>query len=159
MMSKALNARDYLPHQTPMILVDRVIAVDDESVHCQVSTAPDGVLAPFLNAQGELPAWFGVEIMAQTVGVWSGWHARRAGAQKIQPGMLLGGRNWRATTAAFPAAITLDIRLRLLMRDDRMGSFEGDIRYKDRLLASGRLTTYQPNEHELQQLMSQGKQP
>ncbi|MDU6431740.1 MAG: hotdog family protein [Pantoea sp.] len=159
MMSKALSARDYLPHRTPMVLVDHVIAVDDESVHCQVSTAPDGVLAPFLNAQGELPAWFGVEIMAQTVGVWSGWHARRAGAQQIQPGMLLGGRNWRAAAATFPGAITLDITLRLLMRDDRMGSFEGEIRYGDRVLASGRLNTYQPDEQELQQLILQGKQP
>lgn len=158
-MSKTFPAGDYLPHQTPMILVDRVIAVDDESVHCQVSTTSSGVLAPFLNAEGELPAWFGVEIMAQTVGVWSGWHARRSGAQKIAPGMLLGGRNWRVTAATFPAAITLDITLRLLMRDDRMGSFEGEIRHGDRVLASGRLNTYQPNEQELQQLMSQGKQP
>lgn len=158
-MSTARCASDYLPHQTPMVLVERVIAVDDESVHCQVSTASDGVLAPFLNAQGELPAWFGVEIMAQTVGVWSGWHARRSGAQTIQPGMLLGGRNWRAATATFPGAITLDIRLRLLMRDERMGSFEGEISHGDRILASGRLNTYQPNEQELHQLMSQGKQP
>lgn len=158
-MSNALSAGDYLPHQTPMILVDWVIVVDEESVHCQVSTAPGGVLAPFLDAQGSLPAWFGMEIMAQTIGVWSGWHARRAGTQIIRPGMLLGGRNWRATTPSFPGDITLDIKLRLLMRDDRMGSFEGDICHGDRVLATGRLNTYQPNEYELQQLMSQGKQP
>lgn len=152
-------AADFLPHKTPMVLVEQLIAVDEESVHCRVTTAKTGVLAPFLNQQGELPAWFGVEIMAQTVGVWSGWQAKRAGTILIQPGMLLGGRGWRATQPHFPANATLDITMRLLMRDDRMGSFEGEIHYGDLLLASGRLNTYQPNEEELQQLMSQGNQP
>lgn len=152
-------AADFLPHKTPMVLVERVIAVNDDSVHCQVSTAKEGCLAPFLTTQGELPAWFGVEIMAQTVGVWSGWQAKRAGSTLILPGMLLGGRGWRATQSTFPANATLDITMRLLMRDDRMGSFEGEICHGERLLASGRLNTYQPNKEELQQLMSQGNQP
>jgi predicted hotdog family 3-hydroxylacyl-ACP dehydratase len=136
-----INARaaDFLPHATPMVLLDQLIAIDDDSVHCQVSTAACGVLAPFLTRSGELPAWFGVEI--------------------IQPGMLLGGRGWRSLFPCFPAAATLDITMRLLMRDDRMGSFEGEIRHGECLLASGRLTTYQPTNAELEQLMSQGNQP
>ncbi|KAF6638971.1 MULTISPECIES: ApeP family dehydratase [Pantoea] len=152
-------AARWLPHAAPMLLLDQLIAVDDEQVHCQVSTCAGGVLTPFLTPQGELPAWFGVEMMAQTVGVWSGWHAKQGGATLIPPGMLLGGRGWRAERSFFPASVTLDIRMTLLMRDDRMGSFEGDIHYGTQRLASGRLNTYQPNEAELQQLMSQGNQP
>ncbi len=152
-------AADFLPHDTPMVLIDQLIAVSDDSVHCRVSTAPHGVLAPFLTAQGTLPAWFGVEIMAQTVGVWSGWQAIRNGATHIQPGMLLGGRGWHAQQPTFPANATLDISMRLLMRDDRMGSFEGEIHHGDLLLASGRLNTYQPDEEALALLMSQGNQP
>lgn len=149
----------WLPHAAPMLLLDQLISVDDDQVHCQVSTCTGGVLTPFLTPQGELPAWFGVEMMAQTVGVWSGWHAKQGGDTLIPPGMLLGGRGWRAHQPHFPARATLDIRMTLLMRDDRMGSFEGDIRHGSQLLASGRLNTYQPNEAELQQLMSQGNQP
>ncbi|MDF2042567.1 MULTISPECIES: hotdog family protein [unclassified Pantoea] len=149
----------WLPHAAPMLLLDQLIAVDEEHVHCQVSTSADGVLAPFLTPQGELPAWFGVEMMAQTVGVWSGWHAKQGGATLIPPGMLLGGRGWRADQPYFHANVTLDIRMTLLMRDDRMGSFEGDICYGPQRLASGRLNTWQPNETELKQLMSQGNQP
>lgn len=149
----------WLPHAPPMRLLDQLIAVSDEQVHCQVSTRPDGVLAPFLMLTGELPAWFGVEIMAQTVGVWSGWHASQRGVTLIPPGMLLGGRGWKAHQPTFPADAMLNITMTLLMRDDRMGSFEGEIRQGTRQLASGRLNTYQPNEAELQQLMSQGNQP
>jgi len=49
------------------------------------------------------------------------------------------------------------------MRDDRLGSFEGEIRCNDVMIASGRLNTYQPNQQELIQLqqtpLKQGVQP
>ena len=101
-MTDFLPVGDYLPHRAPMLLLDRVIQVSDERVVCEVTINHHGVLAPFLNAQGELPAWFGVEIMAQTVGVWSGFHARQRGDRDIRPGMLLGGRGYRATAATLP---------------------------------------------------------
>lgn len=157
-MSDFLPVDAYLPHRAPMLLLDRVIQVTDDSVICAVSINATGVLAPFLTAQGDLPAWCGVEIMAQTVGVWSGFHARQRGDSEIRPGMLLGGRGYRASSPAFAANSTLRVEMRLLMRDDRLGSFEGEIRCGDAIFASGRLNTYQPNEHELIQLQ-QGVQP
>ncbi|WP_343551853.1 hotdog family protein [Pantoea sp.] len=157
-MSDFLPVGDYLPHRAPMLLLDRVIEVVDDSVICAVSINASGVLAPFLTPQGELPAWFGVEIMAQTVGVWSGYHARQRGDSDIRPGMLLGGRGYRASHPTFAANSTLHIEMRLLMRDDKLGSFEGEIRCNDEVIASGRLNTYQPDEQELHQLQ-QGLQP
>ncbi|MBK0095307.1 hotdog family protein [Erwinia sp. S63] len=157
-MTDFLPVGDYLPHRAPMLLLDRVIQVSDERVVCEVTINHHGVLAPFLNTQGELPAWFGVEIMAQTVGVWSGFHARQRGDRDIRPGMLLGGRGYRATAATFASDSTLRVEMHLLMRDDKLGSFEGEIRSQDTVLASGRLNTYQPDEQELNQLQ-QGMQP
>ena len=157
-MTYFLPVVDYLPHRAPMLLLDRVIQVSDERVVCEVTINHHGVLAPFLNTQGELPAWFGVEIMAQTVGVWSGFHARQRGDRDIRPGMLLGGRGYRAAAATFAADSTLRVEMHLLMRDDKLGSFEGEIRSQDAVLASGRLNTYQPDEQELNQLQ-QGMQP
>ena len=157
-MTDFLPVGDYLPHRAPMLLLDRVIQVSNERVVCEVTINHQGVLAPFLNAQGELPAWFGVEIMAQTVGVWSGFHARQRGDRDIRPGMLLGGRGYRSAAATFAADSTLRVEMHLLMRDDKLGSFEGEIRSQDAVLASGRLNTYQPDEQELNQLQ-QGMQP
>lgn len=157
-MSDFLPVGDYLPHRAPMLLLDRVIQVTEDSVICAVSINASGVLAPFLTPQGELPAWFGVEIMAQTVGVWSGYHARQRGDSDIRPGMLLGGRGYRANHPTFASNSTLHIEMRLLMRDDKLGSFEGEIRCNVAMLASGRLNTYQPDEQELHQLQ-QGLQP
>ena len=158
-MSHYLPVAEYLPHRAPMLLLDRVVNVTDDSVTCTVALTRNGVLAPFLTAEGDLPAWFGVEIMAQTVGIWSGFHARQRSDTVIRPGMLLGGRGYASRTATFTADSILHIEMRLLMRDDKLGSFEGEIRNDDHILASGRLNTYQPDEDELTRLAQQGKEP
>ncbi|MBN3345066.1 hotdog family protein [Pectobacterium brasiliense] len=158
-MSEYLAAAAYLPHSAPMVLVDEVIHVDDEHAHCRVVVSRESILAPFLNAQGHLPAWFGIEIIAQTIGVWSGWHGRQISGmqEKPRPGMLLGGRGYRCKQDNFPAGSLLDVTVTLLMRDDKIGSFEGEIAIAGETYASGRLNTYQPDEHELTALLEQGK--
>lgn len=156
-MADFLLPEAYLPHRAPMLLLDRVVQVTADAVVCTVTIDSQGVLAPFLTPQGELPAWFGMELMAQTVGVWSGFHARQQGVTLIRPGMLLGGRGYRAAAATFPAGASLQVRMHLLMRDERLGSFEGEIRHGEICLASGRLNTWQPGDDELQRLSTQGE--
>ncbi|PWC20020.1 3-hydroxy-fatty acyl-ACP dehydratase [Brenneria roseae subsp. roseae] len=156
-------AESYLPHEHPMVLVDEVIHVDDEHAHCRVMVKSDSILAPFLDEKGHLPAWFGIEIIAQTIGVWSGWHRRRQGDhqnhdKKPRPGMLLGGRGYRCKQDVFPEGSRLDIYVTLLMRDEKIGSFDGEIVIDGEKYATGRLNTYQPDDSELQQLLEQGKQ-
>lgn len=51
-----LTAAGYLPHDTPMVLLENVVSVTEETAICDVVVSPDGVLAPFLNARGALPA-------------------------------------------------------------------------------------------------------
>jgi len=154
-MAALLSAEHYLPHATPMVLLEQVVAVSDETAHCRVRVSGDGVLAPFLNADGQLPAWFGIEIIAQTIGVWSGWHARQRGDNELRPGMLLGGRGYRCSQPVFPADGLLDVKITLLMHDEKIASFEGEITVNGEPCASGRLNTYQPDDKELIQLMQQ----
>ncbi|QYM93004.1 ApeP family dehydratase [Dickeya zeae] len=146
----------YLPHHAPMVMVDEVVRVDQNSACCRVRVSRDGALGPFLNAEGNLPAWFGIEIIAQTVGVWAGWHHRQHQDEKPRPGMLLGGRGYRSQQDAFPAGALLEVNVTLLMRDDKIGSFDGDILIAGDVFASGRANTYQPDETELQRLLEQG---
>lgn len=154
-MVKYKTAAEYLPHDAPMVMVDRVINVNEESACCQVEVSQHGVLAPFLTPSGDLPAWFGLEIIAQTIGVWSGFHGRQLDDHKPSPGMLLGGRGYRCSQAYFPAGATLQVSVTLLMRDNKIGSFDGEITLNGECYARGRLNTYQPDRQELQQLLQQ----
>lgn len=155
-MSRYLPPGDYLPHDAPMLLLDEVLAVSADAARCQVALSADGVLAPFLDGEGRLPAWYALELMAQTVGVWSGWHRHQQGEKKIALGMVLGARDLECSVTHFPADATLDIAVHLLMQDSRFGSFEATIHHHGQPVATGRINTFQPDEAELAQLFNQG---
>ena len=84
--------------------------------------------------------------MAQTVGVWSGWHRHEQGKNSIELGMVLGARELLCAAGILPAGQTLTITVKLLMQDDRFGSFECSINDGE---ATGRINTFQPTAEEL----------
>lgn len=155
-MSPYLTPGDYLPHDAPMRLLEDVISVTDDTATCRVTVSPHGVLAPFLDAQGNLPGWFALELMAQTVGVWSGWHRRQQQQEHIALGMVLGAREFICAAGILTGGLTLEVTITLLMQDTRFGSFECVIQADGETLSSGRINTFQPTSEELNSLFQQG---
>jgi predicted hotdog family 3-hydroxylacyl-ACP dehydratase len=156
-MSHYLSPGAYLPHDAPMLLLETVLNVSDEQAICQVTVNRHGVLAPFIDASGALPGWYALELMAQTVGVWSGWHRQQRGEAQISLGMVLGARELKCVAGEFTADSVLDISVSLLMQDERFGSFECVITADGEPLASGRVNTFQPTTEELTTLFQQRK--
>lgn len=147
---------DYLPHDAPMLLLESVESVSEETAVCRVTVSGQGVLAPFLNAEGGLPGWYALELMAQTVGVWSGWHRQQQGRSSITLGMVLGARELVCAAGQFPANILLTVSIKLLMQDERFGSFECAITADGCTLGTGRVNTFKPTHEELTSLFNQG---
>lgn len=155
-MSFYLTPGHYLPHDAPMILLDSVVNVSDEQAVCRVTVNNAGALAPFLNPAGALPGWFALELMAQTVGVWSGWHRLQRGEQQPALGMVLGARELKCALPEFAPGSVLEVAVSLLMQDDRIGSFDCTICSGGVACASGRVNTFQPTAEELTTLFQQG---
>lgn len=151
-----LSPVDYLPHDAPMMLLGSVECVTDDTAVCRVAVNRQSVLAPFLNADGDLPGWYALELMAQTVGVWSGWHRQQLGQDHIALGMMLGARELICASGRFMQGLTLEITVKLLMQDERFGSFECAISADEETLATGRVNTFQPSAEELTSLFNQG---
>ena len=63
---KYLSPAEYLPHDAPMMLLETVESVTDNGAACSVTVSGHGVLAPFLNADGDLPGWFALDEALQT---------------------------------------------------------------------------------------------
>ena len=152
-MNDFLPPGDYLPHAPPMVLLDKIHSVGDDSAVCRVKVDPEGVLAPFLDSNNALPGWFALEIMAQTIGVWSGWHGLKNG-EIPNIGLLLGTRGLRCERPSFPQGSELVCHIHLSLRDEKLGSFECAITLNGEQVASARLNTYQPDEQEIEQLLS-----
>lgn len=69
-MTKLPPIEQLLPHDKPMILVDRALDVQQDTIHCQVDIAEHN---PFFDSASQtVPAYVGIEFMAQSVAgvVW-----------------------------------------------------------------------------------------
>lgn len=131
---------ELLPHAGDMILIDQVDSCDDEQIHTRTRVRPGGL---FNRADGSLPAWVGVELMAQSVAAYAGCRARRNG-QPVELGFLLGTRKYECAAESFPAGAELHIHaLRSLEDENGMGVFECHLRGPG-IHASARLNVYRP---------------
>lgn len=112
---------ELLPHAGDMILLDAVEQVDSEGIQTRVQVRPGGLLNC---ADGTLPAWVGIELMAQSVAAFAGYRARQAGVP-VELGFLLGTRSYQCNVEHFPVGVELQIRATRSLEDESgMGVFE-----------------------------------
>lgn len=139
-----------VPHAAPMILLDEVLDYDDTTMRAAVTIRETTL---FRDAGG-VPAYAGLEYMAQTCAAHVGALARDAGAP-VRVGFLLGTRQYKIHVPRFQLSERLIVTVRLIYRDDEMGSFDCRIDIGEREAGEARLNVYQPrNEQNLQAMMS-----
>ena len=131
---------ELLPHRPPMLLVDRLLEDDAEMVRVEVTVRPDGL---FVTGEG-MPAWVGIELMAQTVASWAGLRAHESG-EPVRLGFLLGTRKYECTLAHFPLGGRLEIEARQeLVAENGLAVFACKIFLGTDLIASASLNAFQP---------------
>jgi len=138
-----------LPHDEPMVLIDRALSIGEESIHCQVDIGEHCI---FFNKESQTsPAYLGIEFMAQSVAAWSGYHALAKGHQP-PIGFLLGSRRYKAFCDEFTQGQTLDIYAEQLMEDNGMAVFSAKVEHQGELVAQCQLNVYVPTEQKLQEM-------
>jgi len=131
-------AAELLPHAGPMLLVRRVLSHSPERTVCAVEVADSEL---FRAADGRVPAYVGLEYMAQCIAAHGGLAARALGAAP-SPGLLVGAkqlalhREWLATDES------LEVSARLLGRAGALASFRCELRAGEELVADGTLSVY-----------------
>jgi predicted hotdog family 3-hydroxylacyl-ACP dehydratase len=134
------DIRSFLPHSGIMVLLDRLLAVGTEALLAEVTISP----ASLFCQQHGVPAWVGVEYMAQAIAAYAGYTARQRG-EDVKIGFLLGTRRYEAACAEFAIGSVLQVHVqKLLQADNGVGSFECHIRDGAQHLASANITVFQP---------------
>ena len=130
---------ELLPHAGSMMLLKRVIAFDENSMTTEVIVHNDALFGD----SNAVPAWLGIEYMAQTVAAHSGMMCRIAG-KPLQPGLLLGTRRYYCNVGRFSAGAVLTVTVKRLIQDQGLGVFDCDISAEG-ISASAKLNVYQPD--------------
>lgn len=132
---------DVVPHSGTMSLLDQIIDCDEDSLRAQVQIQADTL---FATEQG-VPAWIGIEYMAQAIAAWAGVQNRRAG-REVNIGFLVGTRQYRSSHPYFAPGTTLTISVRQeLQGDNGLGVFECRIE-AGTLEVIANLNVFQPDD-------------
>ena len=133
-MTTAMNKNGFgsietiLPHRGTMLLLDGVSECTDETVTAYASVHAD---AWYADADGAMPAWIGIELMAQAIAAHVALLAMRAGGQ-ARPGVLLGSRRYEVHLPAFACGARLRIDAKELLRgEEGHGAYECTIHQDD----------------------------
>jgi len=135
-----IPVRELLPHDPPMVLLDRVLTCDKTSLVAEVTIRPDSLLC----GEDGVPAWVGIEYMAQSVAAHAGAQARLSGAPP-SIGYLLGTRSYKSTTGLFALGDTLTIHVETLFTDMGLGAFACRIEMNGPI-ATATINVYQPTD-------------
>ncbi|WP_374089975.1 3-hydroxylacyl-ACP dehydratase [Methylomicrobium lacus] len=110
-----MDVAELLPHTGKMIWLDKVLAWDEDSVTAELTVRGDALFG----GGNVVPAWAGIEYMAQTIGLYAGIHAKRAG-EPIRLGFLLGARRFESNAPSFTIGSTLTVRAEKVMQDESL---------------------------------------
>lgn len=134
------DIRSLVPHAGPMVLLDRVISVGEDSLLAEVRIRSDSL---FCHADG-VGAWVGIEYMAQAIGAWAGYTAQLRG-EPVKLGFLLGTRRYECSRPIFVLGSVLRVYIQRVFQDENgLGSFECYIDNEEGRIATATVTVFQP---------------
>ena len=136
---KDIPVRELLPHDPPMVLLDRVVSYEESTFVAEVDIDRKSMLC----ADAGVPGWVGIEYMAQAVAAYAGYQARLKG-EPPAIGYLLGTRSYNCALPVFPVGETLTICIESLFVEMGLGAFECRIDM-DATVASAKINVYQPH--------------
>ncbi len=131
---------DLVPHSGPMLLLREVCEHDAEQTTCTADPTDSRL---FLDDHGVVPAWVGLEYMAQCAAVHGGLVGRAAG-ESPRAGLLLGTRKLELAADCFRPGQQLRVSARRVHAGSQMLSFACEILddQTKELLASARINVY-----------------
>jgi predicted hotdog family 3-hydroxylacyl-ACP dehydratase len=115
---------DVLPHAGRMVLLTRIAAHTERRTVCIAEISPTSL---FADADGGVPAWVGLEYMAQCIAAHGGLRARATG-DPVPVGVLLGSRSITLHTARFAPGQHLEVEAAHVWGEHDLFSFACAVR-------------------------------
>jgi predicted hotdog family 3-hydroxylacyl-ACP dehydratase len=134
---------ELLPHRGAMLLLERVSACDTKRICVECTPRRE---AWYADARGNMPAWIGIELMAQAIAAHTGL-VKRSEGKPVAPGVLLGTRSFVAAQPEFEAGQMLRVKAELSFRDESgLAAYDCSIETGGATLASATLKVFEPGD-------------
>jgi len=119
-MIESLDISELTPHATPMLLLDSYLDAGDDYLVSQLTVRDDDLF----DEDGSVPAYLGLEYMAQTIAAFSGYQAHLRG-DAVKLGFLLGTRRFNTNVSRMPCGENLTVTVnRAVQGESGLAAFE-----------------------------------
>ena len=140
----ALSIEDVVPHRGAMLLLDRLVSADEDTVVVTGAVRQGQLFA----TDAGLPSYVGIEMMAQAIAAWAGCRAHRLG-QPVKLGFLLGTRRFACARTHFPFDSRFEVTARReMMGDNGLGMFACALALDGEGVAEAMLSVFEPPDFD-----------
>jgi len=140
MNAKTRDLALLLPHRPPSVLLDEVLDYGNE--HASARLRVHAQSNYFDRQQRGVPAWVGVEYMAQTLAIWAGDQRLQRG-RPVNIALLVAVRQYRSNVPVFAEGVELTINATLILSEDTAAVFDCEI-VGQGVFVSARLSAVSP---------------
>ncbi len=132
---------EVLQHRGSMLFIDRLVEFNNESSIAEYSPRSE---AWYVNEQGDMPAWMGIELMAQAVAAHVGMFKRTENKPQ-KNGVLVGTRRYNSIVPSFFAGTPLQITVLMTYQDiSGLAAYDCSINCDGNILATATLKVFEP---------------
>jgi predicted hotdog family 3-hydroxylacyl-ACP dehydratase len=145
-----LDIASVVRHRPPMLLLDEIVSVGENSLIASVEINEQSNF--YRKGQG-VPAWIGMEYMAQAIAAFGGIAALERG-EELPLGLLIGCQKYFAETGFFPVGSRLQVEIvENIAGTYGLGAFDCSIR-AEQTLVTGRLSVFVQPASKLNELLA-----
>jgi predicted hotdog family 3-hydroxylacyl-ACP dehydratase len=136
---------ELVPHRGTALLLDRLLEFQEECAIAEYTPRAD---AWYRDDCGDMPGWFGIELMAQAVAAHAAMKKRRVGLPP-KLGVLLGTRSYESRVKSFASGSALRVHAREAFRDvSGLAGYDCAIEANGETIATATLKVYEPEDFE-----------
>jgi len=136
------RVEELVPHRGPMSLLDAIDDYGPDWLRASVTPRPGTLFA----MPAGVPAWVGIEYMAQAASAFGGIEQVQRGEQP-SIGLLIGARYYRCMQDHFPYDTPLSVHVQIAMRDaEDFAAYNCRIELAGRVVAECTLKAYRPRD-------------
>lgn len=147
------NITNYIPHRQKMVLIDNIIDESEDNFKVEVLSSKKSLLA---TAEG-IPAFCAIEYMAQSISAYNKIYAM-SGVSSVVPriGFIIAIRKFKCELDYLPLNERFIISIDPILVVNSSGSFNCSLAIGSKVIATSKITAYEPSDAELERFKQDG---
>lgn len=144
MKKNSYPIEDVVPHDHPMILIDELVAYNENIAQCLLKITNKSNFYNHVNKS--VPSYVGIEYMAQSIAAFANANEKDHGGE-VAIGFLVSSRKFKVFISEFSLGMQLIVNLeQLYVEESGLSAFDCSIEHDGKRVAEAKINIFQPQD-------------